>query len=93
MFPNIEAIFDNLDAPKTLNLDAFAKVCHCYNNFGKKGSKDWEQSEESPVEVISVQELKCCIYVTDNISCYEEHREEEKFKKIAEVLEHWILQE
>ena len=76
MFPNIVAIFDNLNAPKILNLDAFAKVSHCYSKFGKKWSKDWEQSEESPVEVASAQEFNSCINVTSNVSCYEDHREE-----------------
>jgi hypothetical protein len=91
MFPNIEAIFDNLDAPKILNLDAFAKVCHCYNNFGKKGSKDWEQCEESPVEVTSAQEFNSCINVTSNVSCYEDHREDEEEKKTAAVFKLRIL--
>jgi hypothetical protein len=91
MFPNIVVIFDNLNAPKILNLDAFAKVSNCYDNFCKKWSKDWEQSEESPVEVSSAQELKSCINVTNNVSCYKSHREEEIFEKIAEVLELWIL--
>jgi hypothetical protein len=91
MFPNIEAIFDNLNTPKILYMDAFLKVCHCYDNFGKKWSKDWKQSEESPIEVTSTQELKSCINVTNNVGCYKDHREEEKFKKKAEVLELWIL--
>jgi hypothetical protein len=91
MFPNIEAIFYNLDVLKVLNLDAFSNVCHCYDNFGKKWSKDWEQSEESPVEVTSAQELNSCFNVTDNVSCYEDHREDEEEKKTAAVSKLRIL--